>query len=103
MSIKSWFVSLAKKMDEKSAKRTIQHFKKLNIRSIRLDEDVKLYLVTDEGIIERDGLSVRLSEPSMERYKKDFYNDAVREFDELFGAHRELVENGKSVLVWDVQ
>jgi len=99
MSIKSWFVSLAKKMDEKSAKRTIQHFKKLNIRSIRIDEDMRLFYVTDKGTTERDWLSSKLKEQE----KKGLCDAIIREFDELFGAHRELVENGKSVRVWDVQ
>lgn len=103
MSIKSWFRSLVEKMEKRSDEKHIQSFKRLNIRSIMLDEDVKLYFVTDKGITERDWISAELRKPGMEGHKKSFFDAVVDDYDELFGAHRQCTEDGKLLLVWDVK
>ena len=102
MSIKSWFVSLMKKMEEKSDRKLLRDLKAIGAREIRLDEDMKLYVVMDKGTIIRESksLSSKLKDPVEKDY---FYDQTVQANDELFGSHRECVENSKVILVWDVK
>ena len=105
MSIKSWVFSLVKKMHEKTVQKTIQDYKGLNVRKIMVDEDMNLYHVFEDGTTKCEELSTKLNHNKAykEKHKNAIYNDMVQQYDELFGVHRECIENGKSVLVWDVQ
>lgn len=106
MSIKSWIDSVAKKRKEKIIKREIEYYKKLNIRAIRLDEDLNLYHIYNDGTTNKSEALTdihRFKSLSREENKKRFYDSIVETCDKIFGPHQQCVENGKNILVWDVK
>lgn len=105
MSVKSWVVALSEKASEKSAKKTLQNLKASGTRMVWLGEDASLYFVNDEGTVipGRKGLVFDRTDSNLVNYNNKQYDQLVQAWDKLLGPHRQSVEDGKPVLVWDVQ
>lgn len=101
MTIKSWFQSLVEILDKRSAKKAIQEYKKRNILQIMFDEGLNLCFVNGNGYI--DFVRFVSSDGNTEDDNKFFYDEVCKEYDRLFGAHRQGFMNCTPVLVWDVQ
>ena len=100
MTIKSLRDFLEKKRRERSAIKTIRKFKKRKIQQIKIDEDNNIHFVIGETVttIKESHIAEETGESPVV-----FCASLERELDELFGANKEDVEDGKTIRVWGVR